>query len=383
MMHVRSGYVVRTMTHLQEHPSETLPEHRTLTVASVPSGHVHVRHLSPLVGEGPYRLPDPDPDGPVRTSGATWSPPTMLTTDWASTAQFDVFHLHFGFDACPPDQLQALVDVLRRRGKPFVFTVHDLRNPHHLDRTLHDAQLDVLVPAADCLVTLTHGAAAEIERRWGRRAHVVPHPHVVDLATMEAVQRARAARGRRETFRVGMHLKSLRADMAPLRLLPTLVEAVGGLDDAVLQVNGHRDLLEPGGDRFDPALHRWLRQAEEQGQLELHVHEPFDDDSLWAHMASLELSVLPYRFGTHSAWLEACRDLGTTVLAPTCGHYADQGPVLTYDHDEEGVDTTSLHSAVLQAYEERPHFGASPQERQVQRTVVARTHEEIYRGLLV
>ncbi len=60
------------------------------------------------------------------------------------------------------------------------------------------------------LVTLTAGAAAEIARRWGRRAAVLPHPHVVDLTTMAAAQEARARRTTDE-FRVGLHVKSLRA----------------------------------------------------------------------------------------------------------------------------------------------------------------------------
>jgi hypothetical protein len=51
--------------------------------------------------------------------------------------------------------------------------------PHHRDRRDHDAQLDVLIPAADGLITLTAGAAAEIESRWGRQPLVLPHPHVV------------------------------------------------------------------------------------------------------------------------------------------------------------------------------------------------------------
>ena len=29
----------------------------------------------------------------------------MLDPEWVRTADFDVFHLHFGFDACPAQQL--------------------------------------------------------------------------------------------------------------------------------------------------------------------------------------------------------------------------------------------------------------------------------------
>src|SRR6476660_9589041 len=76
-----------------------------LRVASVPSGHVYVRHLSPESGPGPVRLPDPDPAEPAVPAGATWWPPVMLRPEWAATAEFDLFHLHFGFGAsrsCSP-----------------------------------------------------------------------------------------------------------------------------------------------------------------------------------------------------------------------------------------------------------------------------------------
>ena len=40
-------------------------------------------------------------------------------------------------------------DALAEHRKPLVLTVHDLRNPHHGEPELHDAQLGVLVSAAD------------------------------------------------------------------------------------------------------------------------------------------------------------------------------------------------------------------------------------------
>ena len=49
------------------------------------------------------------------------------------------------------------------------------------------------------------------------------------------------------------------------------------------------------------------------------MHDFFPDADLWDYLEGLDVSVLPYRFGTHSGWLEACYDLGTPVLAPTAG----------------------------------------------------------------
>ena len=357
-----------------------LPRHPTITVASVPRGHVYVRHLDPEHGPAVHRLADPDPEGSSAPAGAVWWPPVMLRPEWVARADFDVFHLHFGFDACSPEQLAELVAVLRDRDKPFVFTVHDLRNPHHEDRTLHDAQLDVLVPAADELITLTPGAAGEIARRWGRTASVLPHPHVVDPATMGVAQDARARR-RAGSFRVGLHVKSLRASMDPLRILPTLVDTVRDLPGAVLQVNAHRDVLDDDGPRRDERLAAYLRDAAARGDVELHVHDYLSDRELWNYLGSLDVSVLPYRFGTHSGWLEACRDLGTTVVAPSCGYFAEQGPVLGYTHDESSYDAASLEQSLRFAHAHRPQLGASIDQRRAQRHAVAEAHAALYRSI--
>ena len=171
-----------------------------IAVASVPAGHVYLRHIAAEQETSVRRLRDPDPDDPRRSAEQGWWPPVMLDPAWIERADFDVFHLQFGFDAWSTEQLADVVAAIRRKERPFVYTVHDLRNPHHEDRSAHDAQLDVLVPAADALVTLTHGAADEIRRRWGRTAYVVPHPHVVDFATME---RLAAPRADTSSFRVG------------------------------------------------------------------------------------------------------------------------------------------------------------------------------------
>lgn len=133
----------------------------------MPAGHVYVRHLSPESGAGPVRLADPDPDESSRPAGQRWWPPVTLEPAWVREhgGDVDLFHLHFGFDSRSEADLQAWVSAVRRAGRPFVYTVHDLRNPHHPNRELHDRQLDVLVPAADELITLTGGAAAEIRAR--------------------------------------------------------------------------------------------------------------------------------------------------------------------------------------------------------------------------
>lgn len=348
-------------------------------VASIPASHVYVEHLLPTSPAPSHarvvRLADPDPDEPGRSAVSRWWPPAMLEPEWVrSHDDFDVFHIQFGFDARTPDELRALVAALRESGKPLVYTVHDLRNPHHPSRDLHDAQLDVLIHAADAVITLTRGAADEIHRRWGREALVLPHPHVVELDRMRRAPRRRAG----DTFRIGVHVKSLRANMNPLPVLRVLTDVVRSLPGAVLQVNGHRDVLEPDGAHRDSELADFLHVMNRRGALDLRVHDFLPDDELWDYLESLDVSVLPYRFGTHSGWLEACRDLGTAVIAPDCGYYADQGPVFSYRHGEGGLDETSLADAVLAAYEEGAPHPLSPIARAAQRDWIAAEHAALY-----
>ena len=76
-----------------------------VVVASVPANHVYVRHLA-VPGDGVRRLPDPRPRADV--PDAQWWPPRMLTPAWvpSTPTEFDVLHVHFGFDALAPEDLR-------------------------------------------------------------------------------------------------------------------------------------------------------------------------------------------------------------------------------------------------------------------------------------
>lgn len=356
------------------------PHSDVVTVASVPANHVYVRHIAAPVGDdGIRRLADPRPCG-APSDQSVWWPPVMLDPSWIEHhhADFDVFHIHFGFDAQSVENLDAVVRSLRAHGKPLVQTVHDLRNPHHSDRAAHDAHLDVLVPAADHLVTLTPAAAAAIARRWNRTAQVLPHPHVVDLPGVET------PRAIRDEVVVGVHLKSLRANMSCLPVLDVLASTIADLPGVVLRVDVHTEVLDPGGRRHDAELVAWLQEASGRGRLRLEVHDFFTDDQLWSYLRDeIDVSVLPYRFGTHSGWLELCHDLGTTVVAPDCGFYAQQRPCLSYGHDEErGLDSAALGAAVGTAARELPGWRATLAERRAERIAVAAAHRGAYARVL-
>jgi hypothetical protein len=288
--------------------------------------HAYVGHLRPD-GDGPTWRPVP-------------TPPRGFDPRWLSEAEHDLVHLHAGLAAYDAGRVTSALTVLRGRRKPLVLTVHDLAAPG----------LDLLVPFADEVVTLTHGAAVRIAERWGREPLVLPHPHVVDVHTMAVAQDCRARRHSGQ-FRLGLLVEGRRTRPGAELLSVTLETIVAGLPGARLEV-------VDGIDLGAPVL-----------------------NDLWNRIGALDAAVLGGS-ASHSTLLEACRDLGTTVLAPSGGFLGDQGPVLEYAHTGPRFDLRSLAAAVRTAYDERPAFGATIDERRAQREEVAAAHERLYRSLV-
>jgi Glycosyltransferase Family 4 len=353
-----------------------------LRVASVPSSHVYVRHLSPVDGTGAVeRLPDPVPADGRKVPGGWW-PPLMLDPEWVKQnhGEFDLFHIHFGFDAIDPATLAMTLSELESRNIPLVYTVHDLRNPHHPEPDAHNAQQDVLVKAADALVTLTTGAAEYISRRWNRSATVLPHPHVLHSKRIERPRRTS------NQFTIGIHAKSLRANMDPLPLIDVLAEKVRELPNARLQINVHDELFDPDNHWYAPEIGQQILEYRDKPDVVVRMHPYFTDNELWDYLESLTVSVLPYRFGTHSGWLEACHDLGTAVIAPSCGFYGQQQECEVFRFDEHRFDADGLRTAVENLYTRWLQDDALPRatwpERLAQRTRLADTHLDLYEEVL-
>lgn len=348
-----------------------------IRVASVPASHVYVRHLTdPRSNDHVVRLPDPIPaDG--RTVPGGWWPPLMLDPMWISRhyREFDVFHIHFGFDAIDPALMEAILHELSVRHIPLVYTVHDLRNPHQPDPEPHLDLLDALVPAAAQVVTLTPGAAAVIDRQWSRAATVLGHPHVVERLLIDR------PRPGNDEFVIGVHVKSLRANMDPFPVLDALSETVQGLEGARLQVDVHDEIFDPENHWYAPDAGARLLRYGDRDRVEVRVHPYFSDEELWDYLSSLSVSVLPYRFGTHSGWLEACYDLGTAVAAPNCGFYGEQQDCAVFGFDETHFDGPSLDRCIRALHGGHP-MRATWDERASQRQALAREHHNLYEKAL-
>ena len=359
-----------------------------IRVASIPARHPYVEHLA-MPGQEPdrvNRLPDPPPEVPDPQPGQWW-PPVMLEPGWptAHADDFDLVHVHFGFDAADPDDLRRWTDELRRLGRPLVVTVHDLQNPHFVDQREHGRRLDVLIPAADELITLTPGAATQIRRRWGRNAEVIAHPHIVplDRLAVPAVSASPSARPDPDRqFVIGVHAKSLRANLDPVPVLAALAAVTEDLPATRVRVDVHPDVLSRT-DAPAATFREFLQCKENDPSWDVRVHGRFSDDELWAYLGGLDLCVLPYRFGTHSGWLEACVDVDTAVLVPDIGFFAGQHGHPTYPRAVDGAVDQEGFARILRAVRAdlTPALPRRP-DRHAQRRQIAQAHQRVYQAAL-
>lgn len=362
------------------HPFPDPGGSKPLKIQHIPAGHPYVRHLQPPPGRAASftNLPDPTPP----TAPGSWRPSPALDPAWiaAQAADVDVVHLHFGYEHLTAEQVTEWAAAVHAAGLALVVTVHDIDNPHLGDQARHHAVLGAALAAADRVVTLTPGAAAEIRRRWGRSATVIDHPHVLPLDLVGTRIGAR----RLDRPRIGVPLGSLRANVTAAPVLSRLPAAAS----ATVVVRVSRQLYDPDFGRLGAvaaaALRSELRVGEQQGRWTVQVVEPgVPDKEIWRWLGSLDALVLPYAWGTHSAWAEACADVGTSVIAPDLGHWHEQHPLLTvppWDTDSQPGDALNR----LRDPDDTAGGGLLPisaGRRHEQRFAGHDAHAEVYRSV--
>jgi hypothetical protein len=280
----------------------------------------------------------------------------------AHASEIDVLHLHTGDAGVAALAGQCWAETVRRLGLPLVVTVHRLPpsgwGARDAVEARHDAHLEAVLATAEVVLTLTPGAADEIGDRFGRTAIVVAHPSV---ATPDPERGA-------ERGLVGLRLGPPSAGVPDAGALAraTLSGAVSG--------GGRLRVLAADEGWAGPVV----GQLAGRGELELVVHRPED---LPGQLQELHVAVLPEPCGTHSRDLEICRDVGTRVVAPTCGWFAGQwSEVVPYATDGRGrLDRLSLISAVEEALTRPMPRPADRGWRAEQRDAVRQVHAAVYR----
>jgi hypothetical protein len=352
------------------------PDTRTaLRVASIPAGHPYVAHLC-LPADEFRLLPDPRPPG---APPGRWWPPVMLDGSWIEghAADFDVMHLHFGSESLSLAQLTSALDALAAAGRPLVYTVHDLIHPQLTDQDRHLAQLDLLVTRAQELVTLTTGAAREIARRWGRRATVTPHPRM--LPAEASLPRVAS----RDAIVAGVHLRDLRPNINGPAVVRALVAATAQLRSRSVPIEARVAMFDHVR---DAAARDEIRDAcSATPHVFLIEQRRPDDTALIAALRALDLSVLPYAYGTHSGWAELCWDLAVPVAGAPVGYIGEQHADSSWFIACDPTDPVSLAAALERVVSMgEPDDARSAlvrrrrRQRDRQQPAIVRAHRQVY-----
>jgi hypothetical protein len=287
---------------------------------------------------------------------SAWLEPWHLA---AHADDVDVVHLHTGYDHRDVAELEEWAETLRRLGIPLVATVHQLPDPADPDVELHQARLAAVLGSAEVVLTLTPGAADEVADRFGRTAIVVACP---SLATPHPELGA-------ERGLVGVRIG------APSSAVPDPVELVrAALSGAVSGGGRLRVLAAPGAPGDLEAL---------LAGVDAELVRPAAGE--WsAALQQLHVAVLPEVCGSHSRDLEICRDVGTRVVAPRCGWFAEQwSEVVPYGTaGDGGPDPVSLAAAVGAALTQPMPRPADRVWREGQAAAEVRVHRDVYAQVL-
>lgn len=361
-------------------------------MAVLPAAHPAVRRITGLSASAQVDLV------PMQTGAVNGAPPPDTAPDRGGPGgdpaeadgeqlqQVDVAHVHFGYDYLEPESVEHVVEYLERTGVPMVLTVHDIVYPLPEDSLPHRDHTGTLVRAASRVLTLTEVAAQELWVRWGVEALVVPHPRLLDEAEIStAVRAGKHLRGPADSAVVGVLLERMGENIEGPELLDMLAPVAAGRRGAhlriVVEAQAWRDAC--GEDR-ESGGHHLVAELAAEGDWEsvrLIRYEALDLGPVLAEFAALDVCVLPYRFATHSTWLELCRDLGVAPVLPAVGFLREQwfdrcDPA---DHSGEVYDPRdpgSLTWAVRTAIDE-PR-GAPPRVEGADPRVVMAAHEQIY-----
>jgi hypothetical protein len=331
-------------------PGQPELEHGRVRVATMPGDEAYVDAVLP-------------PDAVRVDRGIVSSPWLDVAHVEAHAADVDVLHLHAGDSQVAAVAAQCWAETVRRLGVPLVVTVHRLPPdgvPGGVEATRYDDHLEAVLGTAEVVLTLTRGAADEIADRFGRTAIVVAHPSVAVPDPERGAERGL----------VGLRLgrpSPRAADPEPL-VRAALSGAVSG---------GGRLRVLVEDERW---AGRAARDLAERGDLELVVRPAAE---LPAQLQELHVAVLPEPCGTHSRDLEVCRDVGTLVVAPTCGWFAEQwSEVVLYATDAAGrLEPLSLTGAVAAALTRPMPRPADRAWRDEQRAAVQAVHAAVYRQL--
>lgn len=280
-----------------------------MSISSTPS--LRVVHL-------PFNVPyarKMKPPG-VSIVNGTSNVPDLASIEWAadpaSSMAYDICHLHF-FELTPAAVLRDCVLRCKANGKPVLVTLHDIVPIHGCNPDEYREKIRVLATEADALVTLTSGAAREVQR------NVASLPAIIELPLGYVVEPSHEQWSSVNACRSPVRFAAF-GSLRRNRRIDLLVQAFHRLPagiDAVLRL-----LVRPI--RTTTALDLDDIRRYECPRVSVRIQSEISDEEVIEFVADSDVLVLPYEWVCHSGQLELAFDMAVGVVAPTSGHLQEQ-----------------------------------------------------------
>lgn len=278
--------------------------------------------------------------------------------------RIDIAHIHIGHDDRSVDDLLEVAEALDACNVPIVATVHDIQPPSGLP-TIEATGLHGIGLRAQRLITLTAGAADEVEVRIGIRPQVIPHGPVLDSGRIQRARRQRAMYVR-EDLPVLLHAGHVNPNLDWQSVI-----------DAARRTRGRRRVRilvhQQEADRI-------LQAVTGLAFVEVVLLEGLSQGQLVAELAAAHCVVLPYRWATHSGLLELAADIGVPVVATAVGYLHQQHPVVSVPLVGGSADVGQL----VRALDKAPQLGVRSELHDRDRALASflHGHQRVYGSLM-
>jgi hypothetical protein len=273
----------------EEAPENMLPNQAPVPGPSrlrafwIPAHHPYSRPIAEALWPTAVLLPSLDEPAP--TYDELYSPAMVKLV----SKLVDLLHVQFGFATLPVETLEAFLNAAAKEGSRLVFTAHDILCPQVHDQVTYGRKLDLLMGAADRVVTLTSKAALAIKDGWGRSADIIPHPHVFSISDISKSVPRRVQV-------VGIHLKSLRPGID----LQWALQCAEAIVTERPKLSVRIDLNIPHNAQSGPKAA--LERLDRHPRIMISRHLKFSDSELLKYFRHCSAVLLPYRTSTHSGW---------------------------------------------------------------------------------
>lgn len=278
--------------------------------------------------------------------------------------EFDVLHVADETLRDRRDELEDVAAAVRGGATRLVVTVRHIDDPYAGHAREHLDRLNLVIPAADAVVTYSDAAAEVLDHHYGRDVVVIEAPPLLldrELPTHE----------RTDEFVVGAAVD----DLPPSIDVRDVVVAIrAALPDQVadrVSIRIEPAVLDPAHPRHDGEVISWLREHEADGLVELVTDE---DPAAW--LTRIDTLVLAHRRGSHDPWHDAARQVGVPVVSPAVGFVREERLTVVLDQPLLTADALEPHLAVLR--DQRPRWQPSPRMRQTHLAHVKAAHQQLY-----